>query len=161
MSDATYIPLDEIQTVDLSTSADGLFQSEHSDMFRNVLVTTFGDARYIVYLDDPKGPLCIPLPAGGTTSRLGILWPKPSIEVDPSTQFNPDRDGETAGDLLIGSQPLIVTREPDGWHNDPQRTPLWPDESNSGKPLGFRSWRLVSVVGDRRRVIFTRFSPAK
>jgi hypothetical protein len=161
LTDAAYIPLDEIQTVDLSTCADGLFQSTPSDMFRNVIITTFGDARYIVYLEDPKGALCVPLPAGGTSSRLGILWPKPSIEVDPSTLFNPDRDGETAGDLLVGSQTSIVTREPDGWHNEPQRTPLWAGDANSGKPLGFRSWRLVSVAGDRRRVIFRRSNPAK
>lgn len=160
MTDTAYIPLDEFRAADLSSCADGLFQSNLSEMFANVIITTFGDTRYAVYLDDPKGAMCVPIPAETTASRRGILWPKPSIEVDPSSQFNPDRDGEAAGTLLVGSQTMIVTREPDGWFNDTQRTPLWSTDGGSDKPLGFRLWRLVSVVGDRRRVIFTRSNTA-
>jgi len=161
LTDTAYISLEEVRAADLSTCADGLFQSIQSEMFGNVIVTTFGDTRYAVYLNDPKGALCVTIPAETTASRRGILWPKPSIEVDPSSQFNPDRDGEAAGDLLVGSQTMIVTREPDGWFNDVQRTPLWAADGGSDKPLGFRSWRLVSVAGDRRRVIFTRSNLAK
>lgn len=159
--DEAFISLEEVRSVDLSTCADGLFQSIQSEMLTNVIVTTFGDTRCAVYLNDPKGALCVSSPMETTASRRGILWPKPSIEVDPSSQFNPDRDGEAAGDLLVGSQAMIVTREPDGWFNDVQRTPLWATDRGSDKALGFRSWRLVSVAGDHRRVIFTRSSLAK
>lgn len=154
MTDAAYIGLDEIEPADLATCGDGLFQSLRPDIFGNVLVTTFGKERYVVYLEDPEGPRFVPAPAGESSTRLGILWSKPEIEVDTTTFFNPDREDERLGDLIFATQPMIYAREPEGWFNDGQRTPLWGRQAATGKPVGFRSWRLVSVTGDRRRVIF-------
>jgi len=154
MTDGTYIGLDEIEPADLATCGDGLFQSTRSDSFANVLVTTFGQERYLVYLDDPKGPMFVPAPAGESSTRLGILWPKPEIEVDSTTFFNPDREEERLGDLIFATQPMIFAREPDGWFGNGLRTPLWGCDRGVTKPVGFRNWRLVSVKGERRRVIF-------
>lgn len=154
MTDASYIGLDEIEPADLATCGDGLFQSMRPDNFGNVLITTFGQTRYAVYLEHAKGAMFVPAPVGETSTRLGILWPKPAIEVDTSTLFNPDREQERLGDLIIATQPMIFAREPEGWFGDGQRTPLWGSDAGSVKPVGFRSWRLVSVVGERRRVIF-------
>lgn len=156
MTETTYIGLDEIQPADLATCGDGFFQSTRSDMFGNVLVTTFGETRYVVYLDEPRGAMVVPAPAGKESTRLGILWPKPVIEVDTTTLFNPDREQEKFGDLVFATQPMIFAREPDSWMGDGQRTPLWSGGAGVAKPVGFRSWRLVSVIGERRRVIFVQ-----
>jgi len=152
--DATFIGLDEIEPADLATCGDGLFQSTYPGMFRNVLITTFGQTRYAVYLEDPKGAMFVPAPAGGGSTRLGVLWPKPAIDLDTSTQFDPEREQERLGDIVFAPQPMIFAREPEGRFDDCQRTPLWGREASTVKPVGFRSWRLVSIVGERRRVIF-------
>lgn len=161
MTDPTYIPLDEIIAADLANCGDGLFQSMRQGTYANVLVTTFGQTRYAVYLDDPSGVIFVPAPVGEASTRLGILWPKPTIEVDPTTFYDPARADELPGDIVLGPNPMICAREPNGWFNDGQRTPLWGGEDASGKPVAFRSWRLTSVVGDRRRVIYTRTKPSE
>ena len=152
--DATYIGLDEVEPADLATCGVGLFQSLRPDSVGNVLVTMFGEERYMVYLEDPKGPMFAPAPAGESSTRLGVLWSKPEIEIETTTFFDPDRQDERLGDLIVAMQPMIYAREPEGWFNDGQRVPLWGRGGSAGKPIGFRSWRLVSVTGERRRVIF-------
>lgn len=154
MTDAAYIGLDEVEPADLATCGDGLFQSTRPDRFRNVLITTFGQTRYLVYLEDPKGAMFMPAPVGGGSTRLGILWPKPAFEVDTTTLFDPEREQQRLGDLIFATRAMIFAREPESWFDDGQRTPLWGPEAGTVKPVGFRSWRLVSVIGERRRVIF-------
>ncbi|USU10720.1 hypothetical protein NF701_08990 [Sphingomonadaceae bacterium OTU29THOMA1] len=156
MPDASYVSLDEIEPADLASCGEGFFQSYQPGMFGNVVITAFEGSRHAVYLDDPKGPLFVPAPAGGGSTRLGILWRRPSIEIDPATLYDPERTQEAAGDLILGTQPMIFAREPDGWFNDGRRIPLWGDVPAAGKLSAVRSWRLVSVAGDRRRVIFAR-----
>lgn len=156
MTEATFIPLDEIRGADLTTCGSGLFQSMRPGTFGNVIVTTMGGVRYAVYLDDPKGAMYIATPEGQGTSRIGILWPEPTIEVDPSTLYNADHEREAPGDLILSPQPAIVARQPEGWLDEGERIPLWGEKADPAKAVGFRAWRLVSVVGDRRRVVFER-----
>ena len=157
MTDAQFIPLDEFEPADLSTCSDGLFQSAvQSEPFGNILITTNDGARFGVYLNDPKGPLAIPLPAGEGRSVIGVLWPTPKFEIDPKTLYSLDRDAEKVGDLILTPTPAIVAREPNGWPDEGERIPVWGELSNAGKPIGARSWRLVSVFGEHRRVLFER-----
>lgn len=156
MTEAKYIPLDEIEAADLTTCGRGLFQSLRPGTFANVLVTTMGGTRYAVYLDDPKGAMYMASPKGEGNPRAGILWPEPAIEVDTATLYNADYERETLGDLVLSPTPSIIARQPDGWFDDGSRIPLWSDKAHPAKAIGFRSWRLVSVVGDRRRVIFEK-----
>ncbi|OWK27560.1 hypothetical protein [Sphingomonas dokdonensis] len=157
MTNATFVPLEEFEPADLSTCNDGLFQSAlQVEPFGNILVTTGEDARFVVYLDDPKGALAIPLPTGDGRSVIGALWPKPKVEVDPRSLYSLDREAEAVGDLILTATPAIVAREPNGWPDEGKRIPMWGEHVDAGKLIGARSWRLVSVVGEQRRVLFER-----
>lgn len=158
MEEASYLGISEIKAADLTTCGSGLFQSFRSGSFGNVLVTKMGITRYNIYLDNPKGAMFVEAPEGQGSSRVGILWPNPAIEVDPSTLYNPDHEGEALGDLILSSQPMIYARPPEGWFDDGERIKLWGENEEPAKSVGFRAWRLVSVVGERRRVIFNKKS---
>ena len=154
MIEASYVSIEEFAAADLATCGDGLFQG-FRDPFQNVIVTTAGGTRYAIYLDDPQGCKFVKLPTGGGGGRAGISWPTPSIEVDTATQFDPDRSDERVGDLILEPHSSIVAASTDGWR-DAQRMPLWAGTTSSGKSVGFKGWRFISVRGDSRRVIYTR-----
>lgn len=161
MTNATFIPLEEFEPADLSTCNDGLFQSAFmAERFGNVLVTTSEEARFIVLLSDPKGALAIPLPAGDGRAVIGALWPKPKFEVDPASLYSLNEEAEAVGDLILTPTPAVVAREPHGWEDEGKRIPIWGEHAHEGKAIGARSWRLVSVVGEHRRVLFERLRAA-
>jgi hypothetical protein len=153
--EAGYVPIEELEAADLATCGDGLFQSMRSHPFRNVIVTTVGGTRYAIYLDDPQGPMFAPSPAGAGSRRTGILWPRPSIEVDPTSQYDAEVEYPAVGDLILAPNPAIVARTTDGW-KDAEQMPLWHSVSATGKPIGFRRWQVVSVREQNRRPIYTR-----
>lgn len=158
-----YVRIEEIEPAHIDNCADGLFQATGSDIFGNILITTDGETRYAVYLNNPKGPSYVKLNTNDVRGKAGILWPMPAIEVDPTTQYDYERLGGAAGDLVIvKGRTSIIAVSTGQIFDDPSDIPLWAEERpGTARSIGFKAWRLVSVTADGdRRVIYTRPMPA-
>ena len=155
-TDTPFHSVDAFEPADLANCGEGLFQSGAGDHNANVLVLTEGEQRFGIYLNHEK-VFYIRYNAANAGRGVGILWPTPTVEVDPATLYRPNRTGESPGDLLIGGGRLHVVATLSGGFDDVHPLPLWAvKETAIDEPIGFRSWRLLSVIGDQRRVIYER-----
>lgn len=156
MTEALYVKSGDIVPADMANCDDGLFQSLHSDLFNDVLITSINGTRFAAYLRDPKGISYLMLAKENVSARAGILWPKPEIEVNPATQYDARKRDEAIGDIVIDGRGIwLFARNKEGRFDDAEPVPLWnPQARETTARIGFREWRLVSGKGIERRVLF-------
>ena len=147
-------PTKSLQYGNLNTLA-GLGYAAAVGTYGRPFLVTGGGTKHAVFLGDEHSFETFEVDGGCRWS--GLLFPSIEIEVDPQSAYDVAKDGYLRGAILICKDvaAIVALKKSAMWRDtlpislDGRKIP------ENSQAAGFRSWRIVTTVGQERRTVFS------